>query len=276
MWQWLKGHKLAVAGSLLLLLLSATAILVPVCSAYSYSDQNAHLQNAPASLIHLFGTDKFGRDIFVRTWYAARISLMIGLGSMIVNGVIGVLYGGIAGYAGGKTDFILMGAADIIVSIPSLLYVILITLTLGQNAGSILLGICISGWIGTARVVRGEVRRMKQMEFVSAARLAGVPRRIIFFRHLLFNAAGPIIVNLTFQIPQAIFTEAFLSFVGVGIEAPAASLGTLIREAKSQIQLYPAQMLYPILILCLLILAVNLIGIDLERSFKIRKEGLMK
>lgn len=256
-----------ITGIVLLCVLTLFAVFVPLVSSNSYADQNAELRNLGTSAAHLFGTDKFGRDLFVRVWYGTRISLLIGAGSAGICGIFGIFAGAAAGYAGGAVDMILMRLADMIDAIPSLLYVIWITLTFGANAGSILLGICISGWIELARIVRGEVLRLKNREFCAASRLAGASGGRILFCHLLPNAAGPIIVNLTFFIPKAIFTEAFLSFVGVGISAPEASLGTLIQEARSQMRLYPSQMLYPILILCLLILSLHLIGNGLERRF---------
>ena len=260
-----KKNGMLLAGILLLCILMLLAIVVPMLSSQSHSEQNAAIRNLGFSITHPFGTDKFGRDLFVRVWYGTRISLVIGIGSAFICGILGILIGAIAGYLGGAADLVLMRAADIIDAIPSLLYVILITLTFGANVGSILFGICISGWIGLARIVRGEVMRLKSQEFCAASRLAGAGTRRILLKHLLPNAAGPIIVNLTFFIPKAIFTEAFLSFVGVGISAPAASLGTLIQDARSQMRVYPSQMLYPIFVLCLLILCLNLIGTGLER-----------
>lgn len=266
-------NKLFLSGILLLLLLTLLAVFVPAFSPYSHTGQNAEIQNTAMSLAHPFGTDKFGRDIFVRVWYGTRISLAVGIGSAMICGVAGIFFGSIAGLAGGKTDLVLMRAADVIDAIPSLLYVILITLVMGANVGSILLGICISGWIDLARIVRGEVQRLKTREFCTAARLAGAGAGRILLRHLLPNAAGPVIVNLTFMIPKAIFTEAFLSFVGVGISAPVASLGTLIQDARSQMQVYPSQMLFPILVLCILILSMNFIGAGLEQSVRQIEEG---
>lgn len=256
-----------MVGILLLCLLTLLAVMVPMFSVQSYSEQNAEIRNLGSSVMHPFGTDKFGRDIFVRVWYGTRISLVIGIGSTCICGILGILAGAAAGYIGGIADLLLMRIADIIDAIPSLLYVILITLTFGANVGSILFGICISGWIPIARIVRGEVMRLKSQEFCAASRLAGADTKRILLKHLLPNAAGPIIVNLTFFIPKAIFTEAFLSFVGVGISAPAASLGTLIQDARSQMRVYPSQMLYPILVLCLLIFSLNLIGTGLERYY---------
>ena len=178
------------------------------------------------------------------------------------------------GMTGKTADNILMRIADIVASVPSLLYVILIMMVLGANEVSILVGLCISGWIETARIVRGEVMRIKEREFVLASRLAGAGPLRIFLTHLLPNAAGPIVVSLTFLVPQAIFTEAFLSFMGVGIPAPRASLGTMIQAARSQIFVHPYQMLIPTAVLCILILSLNLIGAGLEAKIRRRREGM--
>lgn len=263
---------MAVAGAVLLILLAILAAAVPVLSPYSYQEQNPGLQNAGTSAAHIFGTDKFGRDVFVRVWYGTQISLLVGIISTGINTGIGVLYGGIAGYAGNRTDMILMRAADIIAAIPSLIYVILITLVTGGNMIGITLGICISGWIDMARTVRTEVLRQKERDYCMAARLSGARMEYVLFRHLIPNAAGPILVHMVFLISGAIFTETFLSFIGVGIGAPAASLGTLISDARSQMQLYPMQMVYPMVVLCLLICALNFIGNGLEQTAKQNEE----
>ncbi|MCU0079444.1 ABC transporter permease [Extibacter muris] len=268
-----RKNPMLASGIVLLAVMVLLSVLIPALSPYAATAQNAELRNAPSSFSHLFGTDKFGRDIFVRVFAGTRISIAVGIGSALICGVAGILYGCAAGYAGGKADMLLMRAADVIDAIPSLLYVILIMLVMGASIGSILLGICIGGWVGLARVVRGEIIRLKAEDFCTAARLLGVGNGRILFIHLLPNAAGPIIVNLTLLIPKAMFTEAFLSFVGVGIMAPAASLGTLIQEARSQIQVAPSQMLYPILVLCILILSVNLTGAGLEKTIGRAEEG---
>lgn len=268
-----RNNQLLLTGSVLLALLIVLALLIPGLSPYSYSAQNADLQNTGASMLHPFGTDKFGRDLLVRVFYGVRISLLVGIGSALVCGLAGVVIGSAAGYAGNRTDMLLMRAADVMDSIPSLLYVILIMLALGPHARSVILGICIGGWTGLARIVRGEVLRLKNKEYCIAARMAGVGTGRILRRHLLPNGAGPVIVNMTFLIPKAIFTEAFLSFAGVGIGAPAASLGTLIQDARSQMQIYPSQMLYPIAVLCILIVSVNLIGAGLEKAARREEEG---
>lgn len=262
------GNRQAIAGCIILGVWILLSVLVPLFWPWSYSEQNAELQNQAVSLTHLFGTDKFGRDIFARVWYGAGISLLIGIVSALINGCVGVLYGAVAGYAGKYVDMVMMRIADIIASIPSMLYVILITLVTGAGAGSIILGLCVAGWIDMSRIVRGEIMRLKETDFAAAARMEGLPPLRILWRHLLPNAAGPILVNLIFLIPQAIFTEAFLSFLGVGLAAPAASLGTIIQEARSQMLLYPNQMVCPLIVLCVMLLALNTVGTAIERQLQ--------
>ena len=262
------GNRQALAGCIILGVWILLSVLVPLFWPWSYSAQNAGLQNQAVSLTHLFGTDKFGRDIFARVWYGAGISLLIGIVSALINGCVGVLYGAVAGYAGKYVDMVMMRIADIIASIPSMLYVILITLVTGAGAGSIILGLCVAGWIDMSRIVRGEIMRLKETDFAAAARMEGLPPLRILWRHLLPNAAGPILVNLIFLIPQAIFTEAFLSFLGVGLAAPAASLGTIIQEARSQMLLYPNQMVCPLIVLCVMLLALNTVGTAIERQLQ--------
>lgn len=262
------GNRQALAGCIILGVWILLSVLVPLFWPWSYSEQNAELQNQAVSLPHLFGTDKFGRDIFARVWYGAGISLLIGIVSSLINGCVGVLYGAVAGYAGKYVDMVMMRIADIIASIPSMLYVILITLVTGAGAGSIILGLCVAGWIDMSRIARGEIMRLKETDFAAAARMEGLPPLRILWRHLLPNAAGPILVNLIFLIPQAIFTEAFLSFLGVGLAAPAASLGMIIQEARSQMLLYPNQMVCPLIVLCVMLLALNTVGTAIERQLQ--------
>ena len=161
---------------------------------------------------------------------------------------------------------VLMRIGDIISSIPSMIYVILIMLAAGSGPGSIILGLCVAGWADMARIVRGEILRLKETDYACAAKMEGLSSMRILFRHLLPNAAGPILVNLIFLIPQAIFTESFLSFLGVGIAAPAASLGTIIQEARSQMVLYPWQMACPLVVLCVMLLCLNAVGSVLENQ----------
>ncbi len=267
------GSKMAAAGCVILFVWMILAITVPLFWPWSYSEQNAQIQNQAISAVHWFGTDRFGRDLFARVWYGAGLSLVIGISSTLINGVIGVIYGAISGYAGKKLDMVLMRIADIISAIPSMLYVILITLVMGSGVGSMILGLCVAGWIGMARIVRGEIVSLKKSEYAEAARMEGISPMRILIRHLLPNAAGPVIVNLIFLVPQAIFTEAFLSFLGVGLSAPAASLGTIIQEARSQMILYPYQMICPLVVLCVMILALNMVGTAIEEKTGSRRGG---
>ena len=251
--------KYSRLGICILLVLTFFTVLVPFLPFYDPVTQNADLRNAGSSLMHLFGTDKFGRDIFSRVWYGAEISMKVGILASLISSIVGLLYGGIAGYAGKKTDMIMMQAADIVDSIPSLLYVILFMLLFGASVKTVILGICISGWTRMARVVRGEILRLKEMDYILAARLEGSGAMRILIKQMIPNLKEKVILNAVLLVPEAIFTEAFLSFLGVGIAAPAASLGTLIQEARSQMQIYPTQMMWPVLVLVFLIFSLNLI-----------------
>ena len=175
--------------------------------------------------------DKFGRDIYIRLLYGARISLTIGFVTAAINFIIGIVYGGVAGFFGGRVDMVMMRIVDIVMSIPSLLYIILIMMFLGNNLQSILIALCITYWIDTARMVRGQVVSLKNQEFALAAKAIGSSDVRILFRHLIPNSIGPIIVTVSFIVPSAIFSEAFLSFLGIGIQVPMASWGTLASEA---------------------------------------------
>ena len=270
-WYQFKKDKLALVSLVFLAIMIVLAIFVPIFSKYSYDEQNLQLRNAMPSLEHLMGTDRFGRDIFVRIMYGARISLSIGFAAAGINLVIGCVYGGISGYVGGRTDMIMMRIVDIIYSVPTLLYVILIMLIFGSNTGSVLLAICISSWVGLARQVRSQIMAQKGMEYALAAKVTGCSNARILFKHLLKNSMGPIIVNTTLMVPNAIFTEAFLSFVGIGISIPQASWGTMANDARSLITSYPIQMMWPVMAICLTMLALNFIGDGLNKALDPKK-----
>ena len=258
-------RKLLVYG-IILSVWVLLAVLVPLFWPFSYSEQNGDIRNQAFSLTHWFGTDRFGRDLFARVWYGAGISLLVGISSALINGILGILVGAFSGWLGGTADMVLMRIGDIISSIPSMIYVILIMLAAGSGPGSIILGLCVAGWVDMARIVRGEILRLKETDYACAAKMEGLSSMRILFCHLLPNAAGLILVNLIFLIPQAIFTESFLSFLGVGIAAPAASLGTIIQEARSQMVLYPWQMACPLVVLCVMLLCLNAVGSVLENQ----------
>ena len=259
-------NKRAVFGLIVLVIVVLMAILGPVFSPFSYEEQNIALRNAAPTAQHIFGTDKMGSDIFVRILYGARISLGVGIVAAIVNLILGTLYGGIAGYVGGRTDMVMMRFVDIIYSVPSMLYIVLIMLWLGAGVSSIILGISITCWIGTARIVRSQVKSLREQEFTMAAFVLGASPKRILIKHLLVNAMGPIIVNITLMVPQAIFTEAWLSFIGVGISAPKASWGTLCDAASELIMVYPMQTIYPLVAICLTIISFNFVGEGLEKA----------
>lgn len=201
--------KYSRLGICILLVLTFFTVLVPFLPFYDPVTQNADLRNAGSSLMHLFGTDKFGRDIFSRVWYGAGISMKVGILASLISSIVGLLYGGIAGYAGKKTDMIMMQAADIVDSIPSLLYVILFMLLFGASVKTVILGICISGWTRMARVVRGEILRLKEMDYILAARLEGSGAMRILIKQMLPNLKEKVILNAVLLVPEAIFTEAF-------------------------------------------------------------------
>lgn len=270
-WAHFKKNKLALVSLCFLLVMVALAILVPLLSPYTYDGQDLTLRNDPPSLSHPLGTDKFGRDIFVRLMYGARISLSVGFAAAFINLFLGVVYGGVCGYFGGKLDMVLMRIADVIYSIPSMLYVIMVMLIFGSNIFSVLLALSVSGWIGMARQVRTQVMSLKEREYAQAARVMGASHRRILFKHLITNSIGPIIVNTTLMVPQAIFTEAFLAFVGIGISIPQSSWGTMANEARSLIQSYPIQMLWPVLAISLTMLSLNFIGDGLNEALDPRK-----
>lgn len=258
-WARFKKNKLALVSLIFLGVMILLAIFVPMLSPYTYDGMSDDVNLMPC-MSHLCGTDKFGRDILTRLMYGARISLMVGFLAAILNLIIGVIYGGIAGYAGGKVDMVMMRIIDCIYSIPSMLYVILIMLVLGSNIYSVLVGISISSWIGMARQVRTQIQTLKQQEFSMAAYVIGASKKRILFKHLIINSMGPIVVSATMMVPDAIFTEAFLAFIGIGISLPQASWGTLCNEARAQLTQYPIQIVWPVLAICLTVLALNFIG----------------
>ena len=269
-WESFSRNRLALVGLILLAVLVCAAVFGPMLSPYPYDGMDAMSRNQSSSAAHWFGTDQMGRDVFTRVLYGARVSLLVGFASTALNLVIGVLYGSIAGYVGGRVDMVLMRIVDVIYAVPAMIYMILLMLIFGSNIYSVMLGICVNGWINMARIVRSQVMSLKEQEFSVAAFVIGASRKRILFRHLLLNSLGPIIVTVTLMIPQAIFTEAFLSFIGIGISAPMASLGTLAQDANMLMNVYPMQMVWPVLVICIVIFSLNFIGEGLETALNPR------
>lgn len=226
-WHRLKENKLALFGLFIIICMLLLAIVGPWLSPYTYADQNLAEANQAPSAAHWFGTDTLGRDLYVRVVYGARISLAVGFVAAAINLVIGVIYGGVAGFFGGKTDRLMMSFIDILYGIPLLLYVILLMVVLSPGLTSIFIALGIAYWLTMARIVRSRIVTLKNEEYVLAARSMGVPASRILFRHMLPNCVGPIIITMTLAIPEAIFTEAFLSFIGLGVSAPMASLSLI-------------------------------------------------
>lgn len=259
-WRRLKKNKLAMLGLYIILFIMAVAVAGPWLSHLSYSDQNFLQANKPPSAQHWFGTDNLGRDLFIRVLYGARISLGIGIVASLINLTIGVVYGGIAGFFGGRIDRIMMNVVDILYGIPMLLYVILLMVVLKPGLTNIFIALGIAYWLGMARIVRGQILAIKEQEYVLAARIIGASPWRILFRHLIPNSVGPIIITMTLAIPEAIFTEAFLSFIGLGVSAPMASWGVLASEGVTSLRSYPFQLLFPAAAISITMLAFNFLG----------------
>lgn len=264
-WDRFRSNRRALIGFIVLLLIVLLAVLGPFFSPYPYDGMGTEVNCGP-SAAHWFGTDALGRDLFTRVLYGIRISLFVGFVSTLINCAIGVLYGGVAGYVGGRTDAVMMRFVDVLYAVPSLLYIILLMMMFGANVGSIMLGMCISGWVGIARLMRTQVISLKGREYVLAAYTEGAGPARILFKHMFSNAMSPILVQATLAIPQAIFQEAFLSFIGMGISAPQASLGTLAQDARMYMAVYPQQMICPIAMICIIIFALNFISEGLSEA----------
>lgn len=259
-WQRLRKNKLSMLGLYLIILIIGIAVAGPWLSPVSYSDQNLQQANQPPGGEHWFGTDSLGRDLFIRVVYGARISLAIGIVASLINLTIGVVYGGIAGFFGGRTDRIMMGIVDVLYGIPVLLYVILLMVVLKPGLTNIFIALGIAYWLGMARIVRGQILSLKEQEYVLAAKVLGAGSLRILFRHLLPNCLGPIMVTMTLSIPEAIFTEAFLSFIGLGVAAPMASWGVLASEGVTSLRSYPFQLFFPALAISITMLAFHFLG----------------
>lgn len=259
-WFRLKKDKMAMAGLCFIVFLMLLALIGPMLSSIGYADQDFNNVNAGPSYEHWFGTDSLGRDLFIRVLYGARISLSIGLIASLINLVIGVLYGGISGLMGGKVDRIMMNIVDVLYSVPTLLYVILLMVVFKPGLLNIFIALGISYWLQMARIVRGQVLSIKEQEFVLAAISMGASKWRLLTKHLIPNAVGAIVVSWSLSIPDAIFTEAFLSFIGLGVSAPMASWGVLASEGINSMRGYPFQLFFPAAAISLTMLAFNFLS----------------
>mgnify|MGYP001075710151 CR=1 FL=1 len=270
----IKRSKTAMVCLVLLLILVLGAIFVPIFSPLDYETQDVAFSNQPPMAVnpttgetHIFGTDSLGRDIFVRMWSGARISLSVALAVAIIDCILGVIYGGISGYFGGTVDDVMMRIVEIISGIPYLIIVILLMAIFPRGLGTIIIAYSLTGWTGMARLVRGQVISLKQQEFLIAAKAMGAKPGRIISRHLVPNILSVIIVNVTLDIPSVIFTEAFLSMLGLGIAPPKASWGSLANDGIAVFQMYPTQLLFPAIFICITMLSFNLLGDQLRDAF---------
>lgn len=295
----LRKNPLAMGSIVVLILLVLVIMIAPLFVPYGYADivkgsQNLgpfeHSEGELAKIAagedvfpHLFGTDELGRDYFIRVVYGARVSLGVGIFASLLVLLIGILYGSISGFLGGKVDMVMMRIVDIIYSLPDMLLIILLSVVLrqvlephikgtvlaklGTNMISLFIVFGLLYWVGMARLIRGQILTIKQNEYILAARCIGTSSARTIRRHILPNCLSVIIITTALQIPSAIFTESYLSFVGLGVSAPMPSLGSLANAARSGLQTYPSRLFFPAITICLIVLALNLLGDGLRDAF---------
>jgi oligopeptide transport system permease protein len=269
-WLRLRKNKLAVFGMGSLVLVTVACLAGPWLSPYGYEEQNLDLGAAAPSLRHWLGTDTLGRDLLVRVLIGGRVSLGVGLAATFVALTIGVAYGAVAGFFGGKRDAVMMRTVDIMYSLPFMVFVILLMVWFGKNIILLFVAIGAVEWLTMARIVRSQVMAVKKMEFIEAARSLGFGRRRIIFRHILPNILGPIIVYTTLTIPGVMLLEAFLSFLGLGVQPPMSSWGALIFDGQQKMEEYPWLLLFPGALFSLTLFSLNFLGDGLRDALDVR------
>ncbi|MEM7042928.1 MAG: ABC transporter permease subunit [Pseudomonadota bacterium] len=261
-WRRLKRNKAAMASMVILAVVAVLTIIAPMLSPHPIDEIYWDRIQAPPDFAnaHWFGTDGNGRDLFVRTFHGGRISLMVGLLATLVSLVIGVTYGAIAGYVGGRTDDLMMRIVDIIYALPFMFFVIILMVVFGRHIFLIFVAIGAVEWLTMARIVRGQTLSLKNREFVMAARAAGATDVQIIRRHIIPNLMGPVIVYMTLTIPQVILIESLLSFLGLGVQEPLTSWGVLISEGAETMEAAPWMLVFPSIFLALTLFCFNFIG----------------
>lgn len=253
-------NKMATAGGLFLILVVILAIFTPWIAPYSYEAQNLGLGATPPSGDHWLGTDYLGRDLLTRILYGGRVSLMVGFAATAVSLLVGVLYGATAGFLGGRVDSAMMRLVDILYALPFTIFVIILMVFFGRNIILLFMAIGAVEWLTMARIVRGQVLSLKEKEYIEAAVAMGLTKFRILTRHLIPNALGPIIVYTTLTIPNVMLLEAFLSFLGLGVQPPMSSWGLLIHDGAEQMENYPWLLMYPSIALSATLFSLNFLG----------------
>ena len=269
-WLRLKKNRAAVTGGVVLTMMVVLAILTPWIAPYGYEAQNLDLGATPPSAAHWLGTDIFGRDLLTQILYGGRISLAVGFIATAVALVIGVTWGAVAGYVGGRIDSVMMRFVDILYALPFMIFIILLMVVFGRNILLLFLAIGAVEWLTMARIMRTQVQSLRQQEFVEAAVSLGLPPSAIIFKHIIPNALGPIIVYTTLTIPSVMLLEAFLSFLGLGIQPPQTSWGLLISYGAETMEEYPWLLIFPGLALTITLFSLNFLGDGLRDALDVR------
>lgn len=269
-WQRLKHNRMAIFGLTVLLAFITLALLTPWIAPYGYAQQNLDLGATPPSAAHWLGTDVFGRDLLTQILYGGRISLAVGFVATAVALLIGVTWGAIAGYAGGRVDALMMRIVDILYALPFMIFIVLLMVVFGRNMLLLFLAIGAVEWLTMARIMRAQVQTLRQQEFVEAAVSLGLSPAAILWRHLIPNALGPIIVYTTLTIPSVMLLEAFLSFLGLGVQPPQTSWGLLISYGAETMEEYPWLLIFPGLALTLTLFSLNFLGDGLRDALDVR------
>lgn len=269
-WLRLKKNRAAVTGGMVLAIMVVLAILTPWLAPHGYEAQNLDLGATPPSAAHWLGTDIFGRDLLTQILYGGRISLAVGFIATAVALVIGVTWGAVAGYVGGRIDSVMMRFVDILYALPFMIFIILLMVVFGRNILLLFLAIGAVEWLTMARIMRTQVQSLRQQEFVEAAVSLGLPPSAIIFKHIIPNALGPIIVYTTLTIPSVMLLEAFLSFLGLGIQPPQTSWGLLISYGAETMEEYPWLLIFPGLALTITLFSLNFLGDGLRDALDVR------
>ncbi len=261
-WLRLKQNRLAIASAIILLLVVVLVIVGPMFSPHAFDTIDWEQMSVPPDVAsgHYFGTDAMGRDLFVRTLYGGRISLLVGLVATLVSLLIGITYGAIAGFFGGKVDAFMMRVVDILYALPFMFLVILLMVVFGRNIYLIFAAIGAYIWLDMARIVRGQTLSLRHTEFVEAAEALGASKTRIIFRHIVPNLLGIVVVYVTLTIPQVILVESFLSFLGLGVQEPFTSWGALVNEGAQDMEIAPWSLIFPALFLAITLFSFNFIG----------------